>query len=257
MKNLAHWQASLAGVIDADAPVPIASQSVLAVPGPSIEQGSAVYRNNSRGARVDALAAVYPVCRRLLGEQSFFGLAREFVRRGASRDSDLNRFGEGFSRFVAQAVAEQPPFAHLVWLPDLVELEWLCHAVYYRDDDPPLDLAPLGSHDPADLHPRPASAVGWLHSAWPIHEIWEAHQACAEPAGLNLRRGDWHLVIERRDLRVRVSTVDSALWNLLDACGRGLSLAEMAADPRLDVAGLGGLVGRQWIGAVETPTDAV
>lgn len=256
MTALSRWQADLAAVIDGGAAIDVAL-SALSVPGLSAEQACALYRGSSRRARVDALAAVYPACRRLLGTRCFDGLAAEFVRRSPSRGPDLNRFGDGFATFVDGVVGEQPVFAALPWLGELVALEWACHALYYAADDAPLDVAALADGDPARLVPRPASALTWLHTNWPVHRIRAAQLADAEPVPMHVDAGDCHLVIERRRLRANVVAVDAALWRLLDACARGCDLRTLAADRGLAVDRLGELVERGWLAAIERCTDAV
>jgi len=249
--SLADWQSSLAGVIDADASDASCLGPMAPIPGLSIEEGCSVYRNNSRGVRADALADVYPVCRLLIGDRSFQGLAKEFVRRVPSQLGDLNRFGEDFGGFLAEAVITHDSFAGLPWLVDLVRLEWLCHSVYYRDDDLPLDLEPLRRGDPSSRCPRPAYRLAWMRSPWPVHEIWQAHQHAEAPPDMEIRPGDWYLVIERREFGPQIRAVDAVLWALLDACGKGMTLAEMGTEAGLAAERLAELVERQWIGTLE------
>ena len=257
MSGLVRWQQTLAGMIDADDSPQHFLGGAMPVPGPTVEQGGLVYRSSSRGARVVALQEIYLVCRRLLGERSFDGLAREFVRRQPSTTGDLNRYGEGFPEFVRQIVDEQAVFAGLPWLADLVALEWHCHSLYYRDDSPPFDPTPLAREGAERLRPRPASHVAWMHSQWPVHEIWRAHADDAEPGELCIEPGDYWLLCERRDYRSVVSVIDPALWQLLDACGRELTLARMAMQDGLRVDRLGELVAQGWIGMLERGADAV
>jgi hypothetical protein len=249
--SLADWQSSFAGVIDADASDASCLGPMAPIPGPSVEQGCAVYRNNSRGVRAAALMDVYPVCHRLIGDRSFQGLAREFVRRVPSQLGDLNRFGADFCGFLAETVNAHDSFAGLPWLVDLVRLEWLCHSVYYRDDDSPLDLGLLQQGDPSLLCPRPANRLAWMYSPWPVHDIWQAHQRPEDPPALVIDRGDWYLVIEREHYRPRIEGADAALWTLLDACGKGMTLGELGAEVDLDLGLLAELVKREWIGALE------
>jgi len=251
MNSLAYWQRALSGVLDADTPDPGRLGPMLQVPGPSVAQGCAVYRNNSRGVRAEALMDVYPVCHRLIGDRSFQGLAREFVRRVPSQLGDLNRFGEGFAGFLAETVKAHDSFAGLPWLVDMVRLEWLCHSVYYRDNDSPLDLNLLQQGDPSVLCPRPANRLAWMYSPWPVHAIWQAHQRPDDPPAQVIDRGDRYLVIERRDYRPRIEEADAMLWALLDACGKGMTLGELGAEADLDLGLLAELVKREWIGALE------
>ena len=257
MRALTAWQAALTRTIDGGTSADLARYATRPVPGPSLEQGCRIYRSTSQGARIATLSDVFPVCSQVLGEHSFQGLAREFVRRVPSVQGDLNRFGAQFSAFVADAVAQQPVFAELAWLPDLAHLEWLCHALYYSADTPPPDTTPLQYLDATKVFPRPAATVGWLYSAWPVDQIWAAHQAAAEPAAMQVAAGEHYLVVERRAFRSQVAAVDGALWRLLDACGSGLSLAQMAEDPELPVERLAELIGRGWLGGLESDDDAI
>ncbi len=260
MNALAQWQAGLTGAIDGRPDDGICA-AARTVPGLSATTGCEVYRRSSRGARAKALADVYPVCRRLLGERSFDGLAREFVRREPSTGPDLNRFGDGFAGFVDDVASTHAAFAGLPWLAELVALEWTCHSIYYASDDPPIDLGLLGRADPAELLARPAAALGWLRTRWPVHAIWVAHVASDDPPAMRIEPGDWYLVIDRHGFQARVQDVDPPLWQLLDACRqtgkRRRSLAELADDPILDSGRLGELVERRWLGSVELREHAV
>jgi hypothetical protein len=249
MTTLRSWQSALARAIDTS----ITEDVRAGLPGVGIldvETGCGTYRNSSRTAREAALSDVYPVCRRLLGERSFDGLAREFVRRSPSTMADLNRFGEGFATFVDEVVDLHAEFAGLPWLGELADLEWACHRLHFAADDPPLDLAPLSSQPPESIRPRPAAALAWLHTRWPVHEILLAHGQAGTPGPLRITPIDCYLVIERRDFRATVHVVDGALWQLVDACARGRHLADLASDPGLDAARLGEMVARGWLGGL-------
>ena len=257
MISLKQWQGALAGMIDADASPQRHLSGVMAVPGPSMEQGGLIYRSSSRGARAVALQEIYPVCRRLLGARSFGGLAREFVRREPSVSGDLNRYGDGFADFVRQIADKQPVFQNLPWLGDLVNLEWLCHSLYYRDDPAPFDPAPLASEGAENLCPRPVAHIAWIYSRWPVHEIWRLHADGNEPGDLCVEPGDHWLICERRAYRSIVDRVDADLWRLLDACASGLTLVQMVERDGLDVSRLGELVARGWIGKLESIANVV
>ncbi|MCG8488609.1 MAG: putative DNA-binding domain-containing protein [Chromatiales bacterium] len=256
MTPLAQWQHDLAAAIDGGTTIDVAL-AARSVPGLSAEQACEVYRRSSQGARVAALSDVYPVCRQLLGRQSFDGLARKFVRRNSSTQPDLNRFGDGFSAFVDTVVDTQKVFAGLPWLGELVALEWACHSIYYADDDPPLDLGPLADAEPSQLFLRPISALVWLRTTWPVHAIRAAHRDGDDPSALRIEPGEWCLVIERRGYEAWVEVVDTELWRLLDSCAQGWDLARLAADDSLATERLGELIERGWMGAVERRNDVV
>ncbi len=257
MTRLAAWQAGLVRAIDATAEGDIYLTSAVDTPGLSTRQGCSVYRNSSRSARIQALQETFEVCRRLVGDECFAAFATGFVECSPSRHADLNRFGAGFAEHVAVTVAGQPSLTAYPWLGDLVCLEWLCHAIYYRDNDAAFEPGNLNGLDPAEATLVPAHRVAWLRSAWPVHQIWELHRQHAEPPALQIESGDWYLVIERRDYQAEVTLTEQALWRLLDACAGHPSIVQLAADPTLPVGRLGELLTRGWIRVARTTADVV
>ena len=256
MSGLSRWQDSLVNAIDTGVDDDI-SAAAHAAPGTlSVAAGCAVYRASSRDAREQALLDIYPVCQRILGDQAFDGLAREFVRRTPSTFADLNRFGAGFAEFVDGVVAEYPAFSGLPWLADLVALEWACQRVYCAPEASPIDLGLFERHSPAELLIRPAAALAWLHVTWSVHEIWAAHLA-DEPPAMQVVSGEWYLVVMRDAVSVRVQCVERAVWALLDACAKGRDIADIAEDSALDGSLLGEFVARGWIGRMEHKQSVV
>ena len=103
----------------------------------------AVYRGNVYANCTKALASAFPVVRKIVGEEFFEALAREFVHRHPSRSGDLNRYGDVFADFLAVF----PHTADLPYLPDVARMEWLVHRAHFAEDPPALDLSFLGGTD--------------------------------------------------------------------------------------------------------------
>ncbi|HSW81885.1 MAG TPA: DNA-binding domain-containing protein, partial [Usitatibacter sp.] len=87
------------------------------------DAGVAVYRASVAANFSAALAATYPVVRRLVGEAFFAEAARRFVLSHASASGDLTEYGAGFPAFLAA----YPHASALEYLPDVARLEWACH----------------------------------------------------------------------------------------------------------------------------------
>jgi hypothetical protein len=64
------------------------------------KQQLSIYQNNVRGALQTSLAQVYPVCRKILGENYFKQLASVYIKKYPSTCHDLNLYGESFSGFI-------------------------------------------------------------------------------------------------------------------------------------------------------------
>ena len=67
----------------------------------SMPPGMAVYVGNVRGNWTNALAAAYPIVRKIVGEQFFEGLAWDYSRAHLSTGGDLNEFGQWLPDFLA------------------------------------------------------------------------------------------------------------------------------------------------------------
>ena len=101
----------------------------------------AVYRNNVLGNYRRALAATYPVLRRLVGGPIFDAAIVAFVRAHPSRHGDVNRYGGELARFLeTYPPAREPPY-----LPDIARLEWAIDQANIAADAAALDLAALAA----------------------------------------------------------------------------------------------------------------
>lgn len=85
-----------------------------------------MYRRNIFGILGAALAATYPVAKRIVGEQFFLCAVRAFIRQYPSQSGDLNEYCQEFADFLARF----PPAASLAYLPDVARLEWLAQAIH-------------------------------------------------------------------------------------------------------------------------------
>lgn len=200
-----------------------------------------VYRNNTVLNLTGALAAVYPVTRRLVGEGFFQYTAACYIARHPSRSGDLHEFGEHFPLFL-QSFA---PVAALTYLPDVARLEWAYHQVFHAASHPPLDLAAL-ARVPAErrgelrfrLHP----AARLLASAFPILQIWRVNQDeySGDPT-VDLDQGGVELLVLRREnLDIEFQPLEDGEFSLLHtlagngdfatACERALTV-----QPTLDL----------------------
>ncbi len=205
-----------------------------------------IYRGNSRGVRQAALASAFPVCRRLVGDACFDGLARHFIATEPSTCSDLNLYGEGFDRFLAEATEQQPSLASVAWIADVARLEWLVHRLAYSEDDQ-ASSSPVDGVDPSQMIPRVSRQVSLMASDWPVHLVWESQRDSQTAPDVDFVRGDYRLLVQRRGFDVWVRLIDRSAWLLLDRCVSSLTLAQLAADPSLDLAQMAMLVEQRWI----------
>jgi uncharacterized protein len=216
---LADLQSRFGALLDARSPAGAGEELFVAEPG-GLAARIGLYRGNARANALKALAAAYPVTQRLVGEDFFGGLAREFEVACPSASGDLNEFGDRFADFLATF----PHAATLPYLADVARMEWLVHRAHYSADARPFDparLAVVPAGRQADLRPRMHPACALMHSAFPLARIWEIHQRdFAGPLELTDADPSGWLLVFRPRFRARVAPLGEGAAAFL-ACARG------------------------------------
>jgi hypothetical protein len=210
--------------------------------GVAAERRLHVYRNNHVAGLATALAAVYPVTARLVGEDFFRQLARAYIAGHPSTSGDLQAFGAVLPAFIRG----QASLAALPYLADVAALEWAAHEVYHEADEQALDVAALARVD-ADAQLRIRLhlqlATRFVASPFPVLAIWHANQAASDDGvpSVSLADGGVRVLVARRDFEVefRVLEVGEDRFLRALATGQPLGVAVPAAldiDPAFDVA---------------------
>ena len=200
----------------------------------------AVYRGNLVGASGKALAGAYPIVAKIVGEEFFGGLAREYLRHHPSASGDLNEYGEAFAGFVAAF----PHTQDLPYLPDVARMEWLAHRAHFAADAPALDPAWLGAFREqayGRLRFALAPACALMESRWPLARIWEVHQDDFDGEfSVDLDAGPERILVCRPQFRVFVGALSAGGYRFLSASASGAALAEaldaaLAEEPAFDL----------------------
>lgn len=204
------------------------------------EDRVAIYRNNMLANRRHALRGVYPVLVKLVGDEFFNALAREYARRLPSASGDLRRYGSQLDAFLERFT----PTRELPYLPHMAQLEWAVHQSFHAAHHPPLDLARLAEMPPERqpalrfrLHP----AAVLVASPYPIARIWQVNQDHhTGDQGVGLDAGGEQVLVWRPQFKVQVRPLDRGEYALLDAIALRATLehaaaAAMAADARFDL----------------------
>lgn len=167
-----------------------------------------IYRNNFLISLSGALAAIFPVLQRLVGERYFDQAARRFACEHPPKVAMLSQYGEGFPTFVARLTASDD----YAYLADVGEFEWAINHAFHADDAMPEDATAL-ENIPASLQgevvlaPHPSARL--VSSPYPVLDIWRANQPDADPEPtIDLGCGGISMLIWRHDLDV--------VWRRLD-----------------------------------------
>ena len=200
--------------------------------GIAAERRLHVYRNNHVAGLAAALAAVYPVTARLVGDGFFRQLARAYIARHPSTSADLHAFGSLLPAFVGR----HESLAGLPYLADVAALEWAVHEVYHEADEQALDVAALAgvaaeAQTRIRLHLQ--LATRFVASPFPVLAIWRANQAAGDDAvaTVSLADGGVHALVARQDFAVEFRVLGAGEDRFLRelAAGRPLAFAVPAA----------------------------
>jgi hypothetical protein len=213
-----------------------------------------IYRNNTRGARINALEAIYPACRNILGDDTFRSIASAYVNADTVGVSDLNRYGKAFSQHMDSLLDTGRLPDDYSYLADLARLEFMVHAAYYADPELEFDFELFeqrvlhGEQVGFQLNP----SLGLLASAYPIHQIWlhNRPEFNTRPHSHAIRAiTDTQYVLIYRDEYIPVVvSVKAHEYQLLEAFANEHSLQDVVEHIDCDIDSvLPGLIVNRWI----------
>lgn len=187
----------------------------------------AVYRNNVHASLIDVLQGRFPVVARLVGEEFFRAMAREFVPAQPPANPVLMAWGGEFPGFLAG----YGPVQDLPYLPDVARLEWAWNEAYHAADAEPAGPSALAAVAPEEagrlvfeMHP----SLRLIRSSFPILTIWDANRAEGEVPPVDLGRGGEDVLVLRPALTVEMRRLPPGAAGFIEALARGDRLAAAA-----------------------------
>lgn len=235
-----------AAVTHRDAPVP---EGITSWTGNRPPRRFGAYRGNVSGALIEALGVRYPVVARLVGEEFFRAMTREYALTHLPKNPVLIHYGGDYPDFIARF----EPAESLPYLADVARLESAHWQAYHAADAAPLAPEGLAAVAPEALPGltfrfHPAAFI--VASRWPIVSIWETNSHDAEVRPVDLERRE-DALITRPELSVEVRRLPEGAALFLCALKGGETLGAaaskaMEAAPGFDLAGnLAGLMEAQ------------
>lgn len=226
MPRLPDLQAEFsAALTKPDAAVP---EGVTAPGGGSAKKRFAVYRNNVTVSLTGALKDSFPAIAKLLGEEYFAALAREFIRQHQPSSPLLAEYGKEFGDFLDAF----PPLAAYPYLGDVARLEHAWLSAYHAADAAPLDPARLSAVPEAnlgDVRFTPHPAVRVVTSRWPVLTLFEANRAEDDGQSPDLSSSGESVLVTRPSLEVTLSRLSPGASGFMGALCAGDTLGGAAA----------------------------
>ena len=197
-----------------------------------------IYHNSTYINLIDALIAVFPVIHRLVGDEFFRHMAREYIPAHPSVSGNLHDFGNQFASFISGFAAA----SELVYLPDVARLEWAYHVVFHAAECAYFDVSKLHQiseqqHGQLTFALNPASRL--LSSDYPVLAIWQANQFVQDvlmpsstgkcesgsdnldESGVDLDAGGSKILIIRRNRQVEFEPLSKGEYVFVHALAQG------------------------------------
>jgi len=202
--------------------------SRLRVPsGIDVTERFAIYRNNVHASLIDALADRFPVVEALVGAEFFRAMARDYVQGHKPQSPVLAHYGDSFAGFIEA----HEPAASLPFLGDMARVERDWSRAWAAADETAIDRSNLARFSAAQLATariRPHAAAYLIRSAWPVAQLWQAHQ-CVAPDLSTIEWTPQDVLITRPDTEVRLQCIDAGAARIAAALLDGQNVAAAAA----------------------------
>ncbi len=229
----------MAAVLDGDGATP----TLAITPVCDAAERIAIYRRTVFANYRNALGATYPVIARLMGTPFFSAAVDAFVRAHPSRSGDLNVYGDGFPRFLA----DYAPAAALPYLADVARLEWAIDEAGRAPDAqraPHSVLAQFAAVVPERLPTLGVTldaSCRLVASRYPILHLWQVNQRDHDgDERVVLDEGGDALLVRRDERGIALERFGPGDFAWLEALASGAALgaaidAAMASDAAFDL----------------------
>ena len=222
---LEDWQAVSAGfsaaILNPALPVP---EGLHGPEARNADKRYAVYRNNVTISLIAALEANFPSVKRLVGEEFFAAMAREYARENPPKSRLMAEYGASFPDFLEGF----EPLAKYPYMGDVARLERLWLDSYHEADADPLQGSALAAVAPDALFetrfaPHPAARL--FSSPFAAVTIMSANRNAGEVPAVNPAVAECGLVT-RPHLDVTVRHIPASTHAFLSALTAGSTLGE-------------------------------
>lgn len=211
-------------LLDASRPIP---DGVIGPDGrPSVRRFN-VYRNNVVAGQVSTLCDAYPATVKLVGEEFFHAMARDYVVTHSPISPMMFDYGSDFPDFIDAF----PPASGLPYLGDVARIERAWVEAYHSAESLPLSASCLKDILANDLRflslqLHPSTRI--LQSRFPALSIWRMNTESNEGQTIHLDDGPEEVLVVRPDADVHVYPLPKGGARFFKALLQGASMVDAA-----------------------------
>lgn len=213
--QLQNEQAEIADLI-------LANDEHTNVVGPA--ENLSVYHYTMMASLTNTLKEIYPLISKLVGEDYFNLICKEYIYQYPSRSGNLNHYGEYFHDFLAQ----HETLHRFLYLPEVAQFEWACHEIYFAAEHDMFSIILLENVTP-EKYPHlhlvlhPASRV--MKFQFPILKIINLCEKGSNE-NIDLNEGGVNILVIRRELDISLVSLTEGEFTFLDMLQDHKSLEE-------------------------------
>jgi hypothetical protein len=204
-------------------------------------QQVAIYKNSILSAMQKALARIFPVCKKLVGEDFFNHIIKLYIVIYPSSTPDLNDYGESFAKYLEEIVE----MTTLNYLSHVAHLEWNWHNLYRYAPDKKFNFKKLRSYEKKKekIIFKLSQSTTLLTSVYPLHHIFVTNQTETEDeSSIFLSPNQqYFFIIWRKDFEKKIEVLTEYEWFVLNCFKEKLSLEEISqriinCDSKIDLS---------------------
>ncbi|MEH6625258.1 MAG: DNA-binding domain-containing protein [Motiliproteus sp.] len=224
--NLAQTQAEFSRSLLGGSTSPIN----LAISGPApAQQLLQLYRNNFVISLTEMLEAVFPVTKRLVGEEFFLQLSKAYILACPLRQAAIESYGQGFPDFIDNC----PQTDSLPYLSAMAQLEWnleQAKACTLKENFPFQQLSEVPQTLQSSISFTLATGSQFMHSEFPVFSIWKAVQQ-QQFEGLDMGQSERLIIVPRPVESAELVLLSEPQFRLLAAFRDKQPLSELTLPP--------------------------
>jgi len=192
----------------------------------AIEEGElrlAIYRNNVMHSLRSALGDLYPVVKRLIGDDCFNMIAVEFIRLHPPEQAALLFYGQGLIEYLKQ----HPVVTDLGYLSDVAKLEFAHHIAFHSADVDGLSIEKLAGVPPeqlGEIYFTPHPSMSLIESDYAVDAIWHENIK-QQPQSIDITTlGRGYILVYRAGFETQIVSLEPSCYYFLSHLSAGLSI---------------------------------
>ncbi len=251
--TLREWQRRVAALCEGKDPIGVEANGSIReyLPEPDSDDRLEIYRNNYMGTRLQVLEQIFPRLIKLLGKNYMRQCGRRYLLSDQFSDldgcADLNRLGDGFSRFLSYLLPLKDELSGYPWLADLALLDCYFHQSYYAGDDPVFNFERLQQFNECldGIQFTLSQSLYVVDSQWPLADInTDIKQGQVRDVYPELKQS---ICIHRRHFTVGVQVLSRQEGELLKGLSNGLTMKTVLEEIEGSEQNLPVFIQRGWI----------